>query len=416
LEKLVAEYTPDGASEDEIREMKAMAKAAAGQPLSDEETKILLTAAARDLADKYTPRTAAKELEKLATEYLPPGTSEETRRELAAAARHEAGFPISEEDTQVLLAAAARDLAEKYTPRTAAKELEKLAAQYLPADASEETKKERMAAAKHAAGQPLSEEETQVLLAAKARELTAKYSPRTAAQELEKLASEHGADPGVVSDMMAAATASAKLAAGEPLSEAEAKALLATKAKELAAQYTPRTAAKELEKLAADYLPPGTSQDSILELTAQAKYSAGVPLSQQDAQALLNVAAREMHQKYSPRTVNRKLEDLAEQYMAGADPDDVIEFAEKAMKNAKGGDTRAQVALFARGIAHKAMMGSEDMVVQRVQRNASPSSRSPSPEKGHSHSMDATIPNSTPAPFPIQSMPPAGRGRSPMGR
>eukprot|EP00746_Dinoflagellata_sp_MGD_P001151 gnl/MRDRNA2_/MRDRNA2_102141_c0_seq1.p1 gnl/MRDRNA2_/MRDRNA2_102141_c0~~gnl/MRDRNA2_/MRDRNA2_102141_c0_seq1.p1 ORF type:complete len:2301 (-),score=803.87 gnl/MRDRNA2_/MRDRNA2_102141_c0_seq1:42-6491(-) len=413
LQKLAADYAPEGASEEEIHELMAAAKHAAGQPLSQEETKAFLAAEARKLSEKHTPRTAARELEKLAAQCLPPGTSEQELREMAAVARQEAGMPPSPEDKKLLLSVAARELAEKYSPRTAAVELEKLVAQYTEG-ASEEEIREMTATAKQAAGQPLSDEEKKVLLAAQARELVAKHTPRTAAKELEKLAAQHGADPDVMGELMAAA----KVASGQHLSEEEAKVLLAARAKELAEKgYTPRSAARELEKMAAEYLPPGSSQESILELTAQAKYSAGMPLSEEDAQILLNVAARELSEKHgSGADYQSELEELAAKYLKKVhpppdDPEAIINFAEKAMETAKGNNTRAQVTEFACGVAKKAMMGGEDMVERTVKARVGgrhglvPSSRSPSP------AIEASSSSHGNWPF---HMAPAGRGRSPI--
>merc|ERR1719247_144957 len=158
----------------------------------------------------------------MAQKYLPPGASEQAIKELTAGARQQAGVPLSEEDSQALLAVAARELAEKYTPRTAAKELEKLASQYMPEGTSEEAIREKIAAAKHDAGQPLSDDEAKVLLAAKARELAEKHTPRTAARELEKVAAEC-LPPGTSEENLKALTASARQEAGVPLSEEDTK-------------------------------------------------------------------------------------------------------------------------------------------------------------------------------------------------
>jgi hypothetical protein len=335
LEALATKYLPEGASEETIQAMSQAALAAAGEPMSEEDAQLLLSKMARDLSDKYTPRTAAVELQKLAEKYLPPGTSEEKVKELAAAARHSAGVPLSEEETQILLSKEARELAEKFTPRTAAKELEVLAHKYLPPGASEQAIKELTASARQQAGVPLSDEDTQALLAVAARELADKYTPRTAAEELQKLAVQYlpeGASEEQVKELAAAAKADS----GQPLSEDEAKVLLAAKARELAEKYTPRTAAKELEALAGQVLPPGASDQTVKELVATARLEAGMPLSEDDTKVLLEVAARDLAEKYTPRTAAQELEKLAVQYLPPGTSEETVREAMIAAKHASG--------------------------------------------------------------------------------
>merc|ERR1719265_1914373 len=77
-----------------------------------------LTIAAKELAAKYTPRTAERELLALAAQYLPAGTSEDELLSLVGEAWSAMETSVAED-----LAIAAEELAMKYTPRTAEREL-----------------------------------------------------------------------------------------------------------------------------------------------------------------------------------------------------------------------------------------------------------------------------------------------------
>ena len=68
-----------------------------------------------ELVAKYTPRTAAKELSVLAAQILPPGM---TNEQVAALAKE-----VSSAKAKDDLAIAAKELAAKFTPRTAEREL-----------------------------------------------------------------------------------------------------------------------------------------------------------------------------------------------------------------------------------------------------------------------------------------------------
>jgi hypothetical protein len=285
LASLAAQYLPGGTSE----EINALAEAA-----QSTNTKEHLARAAKELAAKYTPRTAVKELHKVAAEIVPDWASDEQVHAFAS--------EVSNANAKKQLAIAAKEVAAQYTPRTAEMELLALAAQYLPADASED---ELRSLAGEAWSTIVAED-----LAIAAKELAAKYTPRTAESELAMLAAKY-LPPGASEEQVQALVYAAH---SNVNADVEVPDALAAAAGDLYSKYTPRTAERELNALAGQFLPPGASDEELHSLTVAAAATGssggGIAVPSDFAEA-----ARELEAQCTPRTAEREIMALASQYL-----------------------------------------------------------------------------------------------------